>query len=45
MQIININGTKINVKKFATLNAAKNHIAKKGGELVFSRAHEYYVSV
>lgn len=40
-----INGQVIEVKKFVTRQAALNHISKKGGSIVFFKAHEYYVSL
>jgi hypothetical protein len=40
-----INGNEVTVKRFVTRSAADKFIAKKGGEIVFYRAHEYFVSV
>lgn len=40
-----INGNEVTVKHFVTRSAADKFIAKKGGEIVFYRAHEYFVSV
>jgi len=45
MKTLVINGNKITVKVFKTRLAAEKHIANKGGEIVFFRAHEYFVSL
>ena len=43
---ININGEIINARMFKTLRAAERFMLKNiNSKIVFSRAHEYYVSV
>ena len=41
---MNINDKEIEAIKFSTRKAAENFINKKGGEIIFFRAHEYYVN-
>jgi len=41
---INIDDTEIEAIRFSTRKAAESFIAKKGGEIIFFRAHEYYVN-
>lgn len=45
MKTLVINGIEVKVKRFVTRSAAERFIGKKGGEIVFYRAHEYFVSV
>ena len=42
---LKIDGQLIEAKMFRTLIAATNYINKNGGEMVYFRAHEYYVSI
>jgi hypothetical protein len=43
---LNINGELIETRKFKTLNAANNFIKKgENREVIFFRAHEYYVNI
>ncbi len=43
---MNIKGNKIETKKFKTLKAANNFIKKANNrEVVYFRAHEYYVNI
>ena len=45
MKTLIINGKEIKAKRFVTRAAAQRFMDKTGGELVFFRAHEYFVSV
>lgn len=43
---LNINGQLIEAKRFSTLKAATNFMNKVEGRLiVFSKAHQYFVSI
>lgn len=45
-KILRINGITIETKMFKTLKAAQNFISKKEKrEIVYFRAHEYFVSI
>ena len=45
-KILNINGQLIEARLFKTRQAADNFISKKiGREVLYGRAHEYYVSI
>ena len=45
MKTLLISGKEIKAKRFVTLTAAERYIQKNGGEVVFYRSHEYFVSV
>ena len=45
MKTLIINGKEVTAKRFVTRSAAERFIAKTGGELVYFRAHEYFVAV
>jgi len=45
-KFLKIDGKEIETKLFRTLKAAQNYMAKhKHSEMIYYRAHEYYVSV
>jgi len=45
MKTLIINGKEVKAKRFVTRTAAERFIAKTGGEIIYFRAHEYFVSV
>jgi nitrous oxide reductase accessory protein NosL len=45
MKTLIINGKEVKAKRFVTRSAAERFMAKAGGEIVYFRSHEYFVSV